>query len=68
MATRSFIGDDFIKELMEKDIVPENCVRFIMDIGVDRKVKIYYEVLGDEKLLSVDWGKIGPEIKEEGGS
>ena len=64
MSTRTFVGDDFIKELISKGIVPENCVRFIMDIGVDRLITIYYEVLGDEKLLSIDWGKIGPEIKE----
>ena len=64
MSSRTFIGDDFIKELMSKGIIPERCVHCIMDIGVDRIITIYYEVQGDEKLLSVDWGKIEPEIKE----
>jgi len=63
MGTKIFVGDDFIKELIDKEIIPERCSRFIMDVGVDRVVKIYYEVQGDEKLLSINWGRIGPEIK-----
>ncbi len=63
MGSIAFTADNFIKELIEKGVMPENCVRFIMDIGTDRVIKIYWEVLGDEKLLSIDWGKIGSEIK-----
>ncbi|GAG49987.1 unnamed protein product [marine sediment metagenome] len=52
-----------IDKLIEAGIIPGNCTRAIIDIGISDAAKIYYEVYGDSRLLDVDWGSIGPVIK-----
>ena len=56
---------ELIKSMEEAGILPENCRRVILDIAFDSIVKVYYEVLGDERLLEVDFAKhIGAMIIE----
>lgn len=54
-----------IKVMMDAGIVPDHCRRIVLDIAYNNVVKIYYEVLGDNRLLDVDFAShIGAMIKE----
>ena len=67
MSDRIIAGNNpaLIKALEDAGILPDNCQRVIIDIAYDGIVKIYYEVLGDERLLNIDFAKhIGAMISE----
>ena len=47
-------GLHMLKALYEANIVPDKCRRVIIDIPYDDVVTIYYEGLGDERLLNIN--------------
>ena len=49
----AILGHTLGKLLVEKHIVPDNCVRVLIDIPVSDCVRVYYECLGDDTLLDV---------------
>lgn len=44
-----------IKQLQKAGILSDNTRRVVIDIAYDNVVKIYYEVLADERLLDIDF-------------
>ena len=59
-------GHKLIKDLVDANIVPDNCRRVVLDIPCDDIVKLHYEVLGDERLLDIDFAKhLGPVIENK---
>ena len=57
MTTKRIItGTELGEMLIDAGIVPDNCLRIIIDINHHQAVTIYYQGVGDERLLEVDWG------------
>ena len=55
---------DLIKQFVEAGLVPDNCQRMIIDVKYDEVVKVYYECLGDKKMLDIDIPKhLGADVK-----
>ena len=54
------IASGFIKELVDKGIVPPNCRHAIIDANYDNTVQVYFDCFGDERLLTLD---ALPELK-----
>ncbi len=55
-----------VEELKKVGLIPNYTRRVIIDIRHDDKPILYYETIGDERLLNIDWAKIAPEIKVKG--
>lgn len=47
-------GSAFVDALKAKGILPDNCSRVIIDVGIDRVAKVYYECLGDSTHLDAE--------------
>ncbi len=65
--TRVISGHDpeLIKAMSDAGILPDNCIRIIVDICYDGAVKIYYEMYGDDRLLDIDFAShIGAIINQ----
>lgn len=58
---------ELVKAMTDSGILPDNCCRVVIDIAFNDIVKIYYEVLGDERLLEIDFAKHILTIKQEDG-
>ena len=59
-------GHKIIKALLDAGIVSDKCRRVVIDIPCDGFVTLYYEVLGDERLLDIDFAKhLGPVVKNK---
>lgn len=43
-----------IEQMQKAGILPDNCRRVVIDVKFDGLIAIYYEVLGDERLLDID--------------
>ena len=55
-----------IKALVDAGIVPDNCRRIVIDIPCNDVVTLYYEILGDTRLLDIDFAKhLGPVVKNK---
>ncbi len=60
------LGKGLLETLMGAGILPDNCRRAVIDVTVDKPVKVYYECYGDERLLDVDFAEhIGAMITEK---
>jgi hypothetical protein len=46
-------AQDLIKVLMEKGVIPPNCTRCVIDLDVADVARLYFECLGDERLIEV---------------
>lgn len=46
-------GTLLVKAMQDAGILPENCRRFIIDCNSRSIVTLYFECLGDERLLEV---------------
>lgn len=56
---------ELIEQFMKKGIVPDNCKRIVIDIGMEDAVKIYYECYGDTRLIDINIPQyLGPVIGE----
>ena len=56
---------DLIKAMQEAGILPDNCRRVVIDIPYDDLVEVYYECLGDTRLLDVGMPKhLGAMVRE----
>ena len=58
-----------VEEFVKSGIVPDNCKRIVLDIGIDSITMLYFECYGDERLIELDLPKhIGQaiHIKEKG--
>ena len=56
---------ELIKAMNKAGILTNNCRRVVIDIEYNSFVKVYYEVLGDTRLIDVDFAShIGVMIKE----
>ena len=54
-----------VKAMGKAGILPDNCQRVIIDVAYDNVVKVYYEVLGDTRLLDINFAShIGTMITE----
>jgi len=43
------------------EIPPDRVRRIVVDTQVGRKVSVYIEFVGDERLLAMDWPHFGPD-------
>lgn len=46
-------ADEFLRALVEHEVVPESCTNVIIEARVGEVVRIYYSLIGDEGLLEV---------------
>ncbi len=53
MVANPIAGNDFLRALVEKGIVPPLTRRVVIDAQWDWVLMIYVEVMGDERLLDV---------------
>ena len=57
---------ELFEVLKNAGLLPDNTCRVIIDIAFDNVVKIYYEVIGDTRLLEIDFAKhLSPLIKQK---
>lgn len=54
MAVQPVMTNSIQQQLIDAGIVPENCTRVIIDIGLDEILKVYYEAYGDKRILDLD--------------
>ena len=54
MAIQPIMANSIQQQLIDAGIVPENCTRVIIDIGLDAILKVYYETYGDKRILDLD--------------
>ena len=75
MAVPPIMTNTIQQQLIDAGIVPENCTRVIIDIGLDQILKVYYEAYGDKRILDLDLMsalkdvevfKIEPALKNNG--
>ena len=66
MKYKAIRGGEFGKEIAEKLNI-ERARRIIIDIGLDDRVIIYVELVGDERLYNINMDKLPTEIEEVGG-
>jgi hypothetical protein len=46
----SLAATPFVKALMDAGLIPDNCRHCIIDCVVGEPIRIYYEVLADERI------------------
>ena len=54
MATQPILANSIQQQLIDAGIVPDNCTRVIIDIGLDSILKVYYETYGDKRIFDLD--------------
>ena len=54
MAVQPVMAKGIQDQLVDAGIVPKNCTRVIIDIGLDSILKVYYEAYGDQRILDLD--------------
>jgi hypothetical protein len=47
-------GDELIRGLMEAGVIPDKCIRVIIDLEVSKPAQVLYQVYGGPELLNVD--------------
>ncbi len=63
--TRPIINNELTEALMKSGVLPPNCRRYIIDSGYPTDtITMYYECLGDQRLLDVVL-RIGPALAEK---
>lgn len=55
---------DLVKRLIDAGIVPSNCTRVVIDLPIDDAARLYFECIGDERLIDVLSGDAGIKISE----
>ncbi len=53
-APRTILGQDLFAQFIKAGIVPSNCRRMVIDMEVEKAVRVYYDCFGDERLLEVE--------------
>ena len=53
MTQTVIIADKFIEALLAAGVIPENCRRVVIDLGVNDIGVVYYETHADQRLLEV---------------
>ena len=57
MAKKIIRNSELVNQLLDVGIVPDHCRRIVIDIQADNTVTLYFECVGDERLLQIDWAK-----------
>lgn len=63
---KCIMSNELFNKLDELGLVPEKCQRMIIDLQFNDIPKIYYQCLGDERLLDVELvNELGIVIREQ---
>ena len=60
------VANKFIEALLAAGVIPENCRRVVIDLGVNDIGIVYYETYADQRLLEVITAS-PPSVKIEEG-
>lgn len=55
-------SDELMDAICAAFAIPSGRVRrIVVDTQVGRKVSVYVEFIGDERMLTIDWPQFGPD-------
>jgi hypothetical protein len=54
MARRIVLSQEVMQQLHRGGLIPDNCQRIVIDLTIGEPARVFYQCLGDERMLQVN--------------